>query len=134
MRTGAHEVDVHGYERTAVGEVWDDNWLKVGIRVLAGGFRGNAWAAILAGELTKFLSQLQLLHQSLTGAAEFISIEGQLGLHLVGDGKGHIQLRTKLQTSLESAIACTLPWSLTSHSWERLFVNLNELQCSFQSV
>jgi hypothetical protein len=87
------EVDVHGYERPASGEYWDDNWLTVEIRVRAGGFRGNAAATIITGELTKFLSELRPLFESLSGSAEFSTMEGQLSLRLAGDGKGHIELR-----------------------------------------
>ncbi len=87
------EVEVHGYERAPVGEHYDDNWLTVEIRVRAGGFRGKASATIITGELTKFLSELRPLHQTLSGAATFTTMEEQLSLRLVGDGKGHIELR-----------------------------------------
>lgn len=87
------EVEVRRYERAPVGEYWDDNWLTVEIRVWAGGFRGKASAAIITSELTKFLSELRPLFETLSGTAEFTTIEGQLSLRLVGDGKGHIELR-----------------------------------------
>ena len=87
------EVDVHGYERTPVGEYWDDNWLRVDIRVRAGGFRGKASATIITSELTKFLSELRPLVETLAGSAEFTTMEEQLSLRLAGDGKGHVELR-----------------------------------------
>jgi hypothetical protein len=87
------EIDVHGYERAPVGEYWDDNWLVVEIRVRAGGFRGEAQASIITSELTRFASELRPLFETLAGTAEFTTIEGQLRLRLVGDGKGHIELR-----------------------------------------
>lgn len=87
------EVEVHGYERGAVGEYYDDNWLSVEIRVRVGGFLGKASASIITGELTKFSSDLRSLHQTLSGAAAFTTMEEQLSLRLVGNGKGHIELR-----------------------------------------
>jgi hypothetical protein len=90
------EVEVHGYERAPVGEYWDDNWLRVEIRVRVGGFRGNTSAAIITSELTKFLSELQPLYEKLSGSADFTTIEEQLSLRLVGDGKGHIELQGEL--------------------------------------
>jgi len=39
-----------------------------------------------------FLTQLRPLHQSLSGTAEFTTLEEQLHLRLSGDGKGHIEL------------------------------------------
>ena len=86
------EVEVLGYERPPVGEYWDDNWLRVEIRVMAGGFRGKAAAAFITSELSKFLSDLQPLFDTLKGTAEFTTMERQLSLRLVGDGKGHIEL------------------------------------------
>jgi hypothetical protein len=90
------EVDVHGYERPASGEYWDDNWLRVEIRVCAGGFRGKTSAAIITSELTKFLSELRPLYETLNGSAEFATMEQQLSLRLTGDGKGHIELRGEI--------------------------------------
>ena len=87
------EVDVLRYERAPVGEYHDDNWLSVEIRVRAGGFRGKAAAAILTGELVEFVSQIRSLFETLSGSAIFATMEGQLTLRLVGDGKGHMELR-----------------------------------------
>jgi hypothetical protein len=49
-------------------------------------------ATIITGELTKFLSELRPLHQTLSGTAKFTTMEEQINLHLAGDGKGHIEL------------------------------------------
>jgi hypothetical protein len=87
------EVGVHGYERAPVGEYWDDNWLRVEIRVRAGGFRGKVAAAIMTSELIGFLSELGSLLQTLSGSAESETLEKQLSLRLAGDGKGHVELR-----------------------------------------
>ena len=87
------EIDVHGYEREAVGEYWDHNRLSVDIRVQAGGFRGKASASILTSELTNFLSELRPLVETLSSSAEFATMEDQLSLRLTGDGKGHVELR-----------------------------------------
>lgn len=91
------EVDVVGYERTPVGEYFDDNWLTIEIRVQAGDFSGKVKAAILTGELVKFSSELRVLFGTLKGAAEFTTLEEQLGLRLTGDGKGHIELCGELE-------------------------------------
>jgi hypothetical protein len=90
------EVDVLRYERAPVGEFHDDNWLTVAIRVRAGGFSGDAKAAFITEELTRFLSELRPLFESLSGSAKFATMEGQLSLHLIGDGKGHIELRGEI--------------------------------------
>ena len=90
------EVDVLRYERAPTGEYHDDNWLTVEIQICVGGFRGEAGAAILTGELVAFMSQLRPLFETLRGSAEFATLEEQLILRLTGDGKGHIQLRGEM--------------------------------------
>lgn len=90
------EADVLHYERAPVGEHFDDNWLTVVIFIQAGGFNGKIRAAILTGELTPLLKQLRVLYETLTGTAEFTTMEEQLHLLFRGDGKGHIELEGKL--------------------------------------
>jgi len=86
------EIEVLRYERQPVGEYHDDNWLTVQVRVCVGGFRGAVDGAFITEEFVAFLTQLRPLHQSLSGTAEFTTLEGQLHLRLTGDGKGHIEL------------------------------------------
>ena len=56
-------------------------------------FKGKARAALRTTELIEFGSQLRPLHETLSGTAEFTTLEGQLHLQLEGDGKGHINLK-----------------------------------------
>jgi hypothetical protein len=91
------EADVLRYERSLVGEYYDDNWLTVELNVRVGGFRGRAEAAILTFELVKFASELRSLFQTLIGSAKFSTIEGQLSLQLTGNGKGQIELVGELE-------------------------------------
>jgi hypothetical protein len=86
------EVEVLRYERSPVGDYYDNNWLTVQIRACLGGFRGEAKAAILTEELFAFLTQLHQLHKGLRGLAEFTTLEEQLHLRLTGDGKGRVEL------------------------------------------
>ena len=90
------EMDVQHYELAPTGEHYDDNWLTVQISVRAGGFCGRVDAAILTEELVAFLAMLRTLYDTLRGEAEFTTIEGQISLHLIGDGKGHIELSGEL--------------------------------------
>ena len=85
-------IEVHGYERPPVGEFHDVNWLTVRVSVSAGAFSGAFDAAFLTEELVAFLEQLKRLHSSLSGEAVFSTLEEQLSLRLIGDGRGHIAL------------------------------------------
>ena len=119
------EIDVLNYERAPVGEYWDDNWLNVEIRVRAGGFRGKAAATIITSELEKFLSELRPLYEKLDGKAEFATMEGQLGLRLSGDGKGHIELQGEVadQAGIGNRLHFTLQFDQS-----QLRVSISELE------
>jgi hypothetical protein len=87
------EIDVLRYERQRTGgEYHDDNWLTVQVRVCVGGFRGTVDGAFITDEFVAFLGQLRPLYQSLSGTAEFTTMEEQLHLRLTDDGKGRIEL------------------------------------------
>lgn len=86
-------IAVHGYERPAVGEFYDDNWLRVVVSIHCGAFRGEFDAAFLTSEIDAFRQQASVLYESLKGRAEFQTLEEQLSLSLTGDGLGHIELR-----------------------------------------
>ena len=89
------EVDILGYERAPSA---DAEWLSTRFRVFAGGFHGQVDnATILTHELAAFLNQLRPLYKTLRGTAEFSTMEGQLHLLLVGDGKGHIELTGEVE-------------------------------------
>lgn len=87
------EVRVHAYERTPVGEYYDDNWLRVSVNIRAGAFSGTFEGAFLAPEFSDFRDRLRILHETLRGTASFSTLEGQLSLELVGDGLGHVALK-----------------------------------------
>lgn len=87
------EVEVHGYERSPVGEFYDDNWVRVSVRVSVGAFKGKFPAAFLTSDFAEFRGQLQKLSHSLEGVASFSTLEGQLSLELTGNGRGGIFLK-----------------------------------------
>ena len=87
------EITVHGYEREPVGEYYDDNWLRCAVDLRAGGFSGHYSAAFMTDDFSRFLSGLNSLYDTLSGKAEFNTIEEQLMIIAEGDGKGHIEVR-----------------------------------------
>jgi hypothetical protein len=87
------EVDVAGYEREPVGQFYDDNWLPVTVSVTVGRFVGQFSAEFMSDDFSRFLSQLSKLYETLSGKAEFNTLERQLFLVLEGDGKGHVVVR-----------------------------------------
>jgi len=87
------EVEVQGYERNPTGDDHDDNWLTVRVCVAVGAFSGTYSAAFLTDELQSFQVQLAELYRTLSGVAEFSTLEEQLSLQLSGNGRGEILLK-----------------------------------------
>ena len=87
------EVQVNGYERAPVGEYFDDNWVRVVVVVAVGRFAGEYEATFLTSDFVGFRKELQALHHSLDGKASFSTMEEQLSLELVGNGRGGIELK-----------------------------------------
>ncbi len=73
-------------------DYWDGNWLATEISVVIGGFRGRADADLRSEEFVAFRDQLQTLYQSLTGQAEFHTMEGWLELRFIADRLGHVKI------------------------------------------
>jgi hypothetical protein len=119
------EIDVLRYERSPIGDYWDDNWLAVAIRVQVGGVRGKVTAAILTGEFEKLLSELRPLYQTLSGSVSFKTMEAQLALVFVGDGKGHIELQGEVldKPGIGNRLTFVLQFDQT-----RLATSINELE------
>jgi hypothetical protein len=119
------EIEVFRYERSPVGEYYDDNWLIVQVRVWVGGFRGKVDCTFITEELVAFLTQLRLLYQSLLGTAKFTTLEEQLYLRLTGDGKGHIELSGEIadQPDIGNRLHFTLHFDQT-----QLGVSIHELE------
>ena len=86
------EIEVVCYEREPSGEYYDDNWVKANVCLSVGGFKGNYGAAFLTEDFSRFLDELQNIYESLKGTAEFKTIENQLYIKALGDGKGHISI------------------------------------------
>jgi hypothetical protein len=86
-------VEVTSYERPASGEYHDDNWVVVAVSISAGAFSGRFHATFVTNEFVAFRSELRELYRTLNGEATFTTLEGQLRLDLVGNGRGGITLK-----------------------------------------
>ena len=119
------EIEVLGYERSPVGEYFDDNWLTVKATIQAGGFRGKINAAILTSDLVGFLPKLRALYEKLEGVAEFTTMERQIFLSLTGDGLGHVELNAEImdKAGVGNCLSFTLSLDQTM-----LLTSINELE------
>ena len=74
----------------AATDYWDGNWVRTSVEVEVGGFRGSVSGDVRTDELVRFHQQLANLQQTLSGTAEFATMEGWLSIRAEGDGLGHI--------------------------------------------
>src|SRR4051794_37334604 len=72
---------------------WNANWIRATVEVAAGGFHGSASGDLRAEELVEFYSQFATLQEALQGTADFATIEEWLSIHVVGNGRGHLDFR-----------------------------------------
>ena len=86
-------VHVTKYERAQSSEHHDDTWLNVVVLVSAGALSGEFSATFVTEEFVTFRSQVQTLYQTLKGTATSTTIERQLALTSVGDGRGHVHVK-----------------------------------------
>lgn len=86
------EIVVKGYERAPTGDYHDDNWLPVTVSLAVGAFRGSFDASFLAGELEELHENLSQLYEALSGSTVFNTLEEQLRLEFVGNGRGSIDI------------------------------------------
>jgi hypothetical protein len=68
-------------------------WGQVKADVAVRCFGGTITPWVEVSDLRPFLKQLAELHQSLNGSAEFMPLDQQLTLKIVGDGCGHMHLK-----------------------------------------
>lgn len=92
---------VDGYERTDATEVWDANWLTCTISGVIGRFEfGQINATLQTTDLVGFAGGVEELHKSLTGEARLATVEEWVGLVIVGDGSGRLEVSGHIRDKL----------------------------------
>ena len=124
-------VTVYGYERAVTGEYFDDNWVSVEVSVSVGAFSGRYQAAFLTEDFVRFQSSLQPLVETLTGQAEFTTLEEQLTLKVAAVSRGNIEVNGIAldQAGIGNKFQFHLEFDQT-HLAETLR-DLNEIKASF---
>jgi hypothetical protein len=91
-------------------DIWDANWLNCTVEIAAGAFLGRVQGMIRTEELETFRGQLLRLYDGLNGEAEFSTMEGWVSLRLIGDGRGHIEARCRLddEPGVGNTLTCRL--------------------------
>jgi hypothetical protein len=87
---------VHGRSSPDASDYWDGNWLSCTAVVSAGAFHGTLDSLLRNEDLARFLHRLEGLTERLSGEAVFDTLDGWLDVRLIGDGRGHVEVRGQL--------------------------------------
>ncbi len=77
-------------------DAWDGNWLTCAIDARAGAFTARMTAHLRAEDFARFRAEADQLYRTLSGRAEFSTMEGWLRVELVGTPLGHLTARCEL--------------------------------------
>lgn len=83
---GGNHVKVHAHCPT------NDDWVGVEIGVRAGDFVGSFGADFLIQDFVHLRTELERLHNDLSGETKFQTMEGQLEFEITGNGRGHFDI------------------------------------------
>ena len=99
-----------GRTHPGAADFWDGNWVSVTVEVRAGGFHGSVAGDIRSDELAAFHDQFPQLQESLSGTAEFATMEGWLSIRAEGDGLGHVSFQCELrdEPGIGNTLDCVL--------------------------
>ncbi len=70
----------------------DESWIDCDVLITTGAFTGNVRAGLRPEEFAAFLDAASGLAQTAEGSARLTTLEGQLSLSLIGDGRGDIRV------------------------------------------
>ncbi|HNV72631.1 MAG TPA: hypothetical protein PKO06_23180, partial [Candidatus Ozemobacteraceae bacterium] len=88
---GEHvELTFIGRSHPDAADFWDGNWLGTRVTARAGGFRAAFEADLRAEEIGAFHEALVAMNRSLSGDAEFLTLEQQVALTLSMNHTGQI--------------------------------------------
>jgi hypothetical protein len=86
-------IALNGRTHPDADDYWDGNWLQASVTIQAGGFHGSVDGDLRTEELARFLEQLADVQKTLSGTAEFHTMEEWLSIRVTGNGRGHMTIR-----------------------------------------
>ncbi|WP_121357758.1 WapI family immunity protein [Flavisolibacter nicotianae] len=71
---------------------WDKNWINTRVTVKGGAFTGQFMADFTTMDFELLKRDIKKLDEDFSGIGKFEPLEGQLILHIKGDGLGHFEV------------------------------------------
>jgi hypothetical protein len=91
---GGEHVQISLMSRSHPGydDYWDGNWIASEVELRIGAYRASFRSDFRSEDFVSFHQSVCRLSETLRGSARFDTMEGQLALELIGDGRGHIRV------------------------------------------
>lgn len=89
---GKIEIEVFGYERSAVSDLDDANWLDARLLAEAGSFHGTFSLSLTTAELFSLCRDLEKAIDSLSGRVSLKSLESDLELTITFGARGAAEI------------------------------------------
>jgi hypothetical protein len=83
-------IDVNGLKFPLAELDWDRNTLDSVVKLKVGGFSANLLTDLMTTDFKLFKRELEILYNNLNGTATFEGIEGDVLIHIKGDGIGYL--------------------------------------------
>jgi hypothetical protein len=91
------QIWVHGRQYPNEEDYWDGNWLNVTAH--CGSKGADVWTngdILHVPDLARWLADLEIMNQSLSGAADLVSLEPELSVELKMSGFGQIEMKVEI--------------------------------------
>lgn len=83
-------IDVGGLKFPNAELDWDKNALNSIVKLKVGAFSANLSTDLMTTDFEIFKREIEILYNNLNGTATFEGIEGNVSIHIKGDGIGHL--------------------------------------------
>jgi len=91
------QIWIHGRQYPNEEDYWDGNWLNVTAH--CGSHGADVWTngdILHVPDLARWLANLEVMNQSLSGEADLVSLEPELSVELKMSGLGQIQMKVEI--------------------------------------
>jgi hypothetical protein len=97
LQLGQFEIWIHGRQFPEATDYWDGNWLMVTVRCQTQ--LATVWTAgpiMHLSELANWIKSTEQMVNTLTGEANLVCMEPELGVEMKMDKLGHVRVKVKI--------------------------------------
>ena len=108
-----------------------DDWVSATISVHAGAFSASIVATLVTCDFPQFRRQLETLYKTLSGSANFDTIERQLQIECVGNERGGIAINGTVQDRVGDGNVLRFRFDIDQSYLPKLIAELEDIESEF---